>query len=149
MKLYELTYLISPELSTEEASSLSENISSLIQEKEGALEGVMPLLKKQLAYPIKKKTSAYLASLNFEIEPKKLTEIKKEIELKKKILRYLLLTVVKVSPKAKTRSIKEPLEAELAKGDSFSLSLKKAEEVAPKKKVEIKELEKKLDEVLK
>ena len=149
MKAYELTYLISSELSVEEVNSLSEKIVSLIKEKEGILKKVIPILKKQLAYPIKKKGSAYLASLNFQINPDKLTEIKKEIETKKEILRYLLLVVVEVKSKVNSRITKTISEVKLNKKDDFSLSLKNAEKNIPKKKVKIEELEKKLDEVLK
>ena len=132
MKYYELTYLISPELSEKEINSLSTEINSLIQKNQGILEKTTPVLKKQLAYPIKKKTIAYLASLNFQIKAKELEKLKKQIESNQKILRYLILTTSKAVPK----TIKIPL------------IIKKAKEIVPKKKVELKEIEKKLEEML-
>ena len=149
MKHYELTCLISPELSKEEVDSLSKEISSLIQEKQGILEKSMPVLKKQLAYIIKKKTTAYLASLNFQLKPEELKELKKQIELNSKILRYLILTTKKetsVFPSrfGGARETKNKLNI-----TSKTINIKKAKETFPKKKVELKELEKKLEEVLK
>ena len=137
MKHYELTYLISPELSKEEADSLSKEINSLIQEKQGILEKTIPVLKKQLAYPVKKKTIAHLASSFFQIKPEGLKELKKQIESEPKILRYLLLTTTKAKLKIAPKTIRTPLV------------IKKTKEVIPKKKVELKEIEKKLEEILK
>ena len=128
MKHYELTYLISPELSKEEANSLSTEISSLIQEKQGILEKTIPVSKKQLAYPIKKKTTAYLASIDFKINSEKLKEIESQIKANSKILRYLILI------KTPFKIIKKPQ----------AISKKKT----IKKKVELKEIEKKLEEIL-
>ena len=128
MKHYELTYLISNELSEKEANSLSIEINSLIQEKQGILEKTGVILKKQLAYPVKKKTAAYLASIDFKINSEKLGEIKKQIESNSKILRYLLLT----------KELPEKVTATLIK--------KPRKTIKPKAK--LKEIEKKLEEIL-
>ena len=128
MKHYELTYLISPELSEKEANSLSAEINLLIQEKQGILEKTIPASKKQLAYIIKKKTAAYLVSSFFQIEIKELEEIKKQIESNSKILRYLLLT----------KELPEKVTATLIK--------KPRKTIKPKAK--LKEIEKKLEEIL-
>ena len=129
IKHYELTYLISPDLSEEEANSLSAEIFSLVLGKQGILEKNLSLLKKQLSYPIKKKTAAYLATLNFQIKSKKLEELKNQIKSESKILRHLI--IVKESPKKAIKTlIKKPKRA-------------------TKPKVELKEIEKKLEEILK
>jgi len=149
MKHYELTYLISPELSEEKVASLSKEISSLIQEKQGILENTGIILKKQLAYIIKKKTTAYLASLNFQLKPEELKELKKQVESNSKILRYLILTTNKgtssLLPRfANARATKAKLKV-ASKTIKIPLVIKKT----IKKKVELKEIEKKLEEVLK
>lgn len=123
MKTYELTYLISPDLSEQEAISLSIEISSFIEkEGQGVLEKNQPLLRKQLSYPIKKKTSAYLTSLNFQIKPEKLAELKKQIELNSKILRYLIVIITKAK-----------LKAILSKPAKRYIITKKSKNLRPKK----------------
>ncbi len=129
MKHYELTYLISPDLSNEEANSLSTEITSNILAKQGILEKNLSLLKKQLSYSIKKKTAAYLACLNFQIKPEGLKELRKQIESNSKILRYLILS--KESPEKTAKTL-----------------IKKPRRII-KPKVELKEIEKKLEEILK
>ena len=132
MKLYELTYLISPEFSEEELKSLNEKINSLIQKGTGVLNEVKLPIKKKLAYPIKKQREAFLINLSFYFEPEKLGSLEKELKSEKKILRYLILA----RPKSKIAKVR-----------------KRPAKVIPKipakeKKVELKEIEKKLEEIL-
>lgn len=130
MRLYELTYLISPEVSEKDLVSLQENIASFIQEKEGLLTEVSPPAEKKLAYPIKKKERAFLASMIFQLKPERLKELEEKLKGEEKILRYLIL-LQKMPKKAPSPP---------------SLSKKKIVEKKPK--VELKEIEKKLEEIL-
>jgi small subunit ribosomal protein S6 len=137
MKNYELTYLIKSDLTEEEVKEFQEKIISLIQEKGGVLGKINSPLKKKLAYPIKKEGQAYLATLNFQLNPEELAGLEKKIKLKNQILRYLILT--KKEAKIIPEAIKIPPIA------------KKRKEVIPEKekKVELEEIEKKLEEILK
>jgi len=133
MKLYELTYLISPELSESELKSLNEKINSLIQKEKGVLNEAKMPMKKKLAYPIKKQREAFLINLSFYFQAEKLGSLEKELKSEKKILRYLILA----RPKSKIAKVR-----------------KRPAKVIPKipakeKKVELKEIEKKLEEILK
>lgn len=136
MKHYELTYLISSELSEEEAKTFQDKVASLIQEEGGLLDEKNVILRKKLAYLIKKQTQAFLSTLTFQIEPKKLPPLEKKLKLENQILRYLIL-------------IKPPVK-------EMPVRRKKVPEIVPKKptpplkkKVELREIEKKLEEILK
>lgn len=137
MKSYELTYLISANLTEEKAKQLQDKVTSLIQKERGILDEKNVILRKKLAYPIKKQTQAFLAILTFQIEPGKLANLEKKIKSENQILRYLIL-------------IKPPIKEILVRR-------KKVPEIVPKKpfvplskkKVELKEIEKKLEEILK
>ena len=129
MKNYELTYLITPELSEEEIKKQGEKMVSQIQEVGGILKEISKPIKKTLAYPIKKKTSAYLVFLSSQLAPEKLEEIEKKLKSDSHILRYLIST--KGLPKEIIPSAQPP------------------HALKPKpKKVELKEIEKKLEEIL-
>lgn len=131
MKLYELTYLISPDLSGEELKTFSQKIDDIIREEGGVLiEGKNPV-KKELNYPIKKKKIAYLTVVNFHLDPTKLEILQKKLKAKSQILRYLLIAK-KLAKKVPSVSIKPPKKI-----------FKKPEE-----KVELGEIEKKLEEIL-
>ena len=135
MKKYELTYLVSPELSEEGLKSLQEKINSLIQKDEGILGEISINSQIKLSYPIKKKTSAYLITLNFQLDPKKIVDIEKTIKTETDVLRYIILIKPPVR-RVETRQRRIP-------------SFKPLEKISrPKPKVELKEIEKKLEEIL-
>lgn len=130
MRNYELTYLISPDFSEEELKNLENKIASFIQEEVGVLNQAAPFSKKRLYSPIKKKTLAFLSTLSFNFAQEKLAILEKKLKSEGQILRYLILAkpVVKEAafPVKKLPKIKKPAE----------------------KKVELKEIEKKLEEIL-
>ncbi len=135
MKLYEFTYLISPESSEDDLKTFQEKINSLIQNEGGILDEVAAPIKKDLAYPIKKQTSAYLTTLVFRLSSEKLENLEKKIKAEDKILRYSVL----IKPRVKEIPMRRK-------------KLPKKVEIFPKKitkpKAELKEIEKKLEEIL-
>jgi len=128
MRYYELAYLITPDLSDQQAKTLHQEIISLIQDKGGLLDVCKEPEGIDLSYPIEKKEKAYLASIVFFLKPEEINNFKNEIESKKEILRFLLYTKKRpkvVQAKRKKEKVKE----------------------APKK-AELKEIDKKLEEIL-
>ena len=149
MKLYELIYLSSTDLSKEELNLLQEKIISLIREVGGELlvgESLAnTFVRKKLASPIKNKGEAYFTALSFRFEPEKLENLEKKLKLENQILRYLIL----VKPKPEKLFEPKPtqiLPARLAFGNSKAGGPRKT--LKKKPKVELKEIEKKLDEIL-
>ncbi len=131
-KLYELTYLISTDLSEEEAKELQAKVVSLIQEEGGLILEERSPFKKKLAFPIKKQIQAFLANINFQTIAEKISKLEKNIKTEKKILRYLILTKKPIKKVKPIRSLKTMADKKPKK----------------EKKAELKEIEKKLDEML-
>jgi len=140
MKNYELTYLISPELSEEESKIFSGKINNFIQEETGTLEKTTEASKKKLGYPIKKKDEAFLVTLNFSLNPEKLGRLEKKLKSENQILRYIILTKKTLRPKRTSLGL------------ASKEALPKPPEAPPKitepKKVELKEIDKKIEEIL-
>lgn len=132
MKNYELTYLLSSELSEEEVKNLQAKIASFVQEEGGFLveEGVF--LRRKLAYPVKKQLQAYLVTFVFQLDPQKLAGFEKKIKAENQILRYLLLIKLPQKPRKIRTFARKPV----------------AQIPEKEKKVELKEIEKKLEEIL-
>ena len=128
MQSYEFTYLLDPDLSQEERKLLQESLKSFIQGKKGSLIHSTPPAKNELAYPIKKKQEAFLATLIFELEPENIANLEKKIRAEKGILRYLILKHEETRERKRARPRKK--------------------RVKRKTKVELKEIEKKLEEIL-
>lgn len=138
MKRYELTFLILPELSEEEAKAVHQEINSLI-ETEGVLEDGSILLKRSLAYSILKKKEAYLAVSIFKTEPEKIADIEKRVKENKNILRHLLVVTRKERKEHRKR----------VKPEGIKSKVTITERTEPKeKKVELKEIGEKLDQIL-
>lgn len=129
MKNYELTYLISPTIADEEQKKTSEEISSLIQNKGGVLkEGGLPV-KRILSRSAGRHKETLSVSVNFYIDPAKIQEIDNGIKEIKAILRSII--VVK-----EVHSAPKPMRKRI-----------KTEE--PQKKVDLKDIEEKINEILK
>ncbi len=122
MRYYELTCLISPELSSEELNSFQEKIISFLQEGKGILV--------KIDLPSKKRSDFTLFGLNFQLNPEGMEVLEKKLKADKQIIRYFIIT--KRASKA-GKIAEKPLRVP-----------KKIQEP----KVELKEIEKKLDEIL-
>ena len=129
MRDYELTYLISKELNEEEAQNLQNKLISLIESEGGVLISQKAPIKKKLAYPVKKQPIAYLATINYQLAPEKLSDFEKKLKTEASILRYLIVLLPSLTQPAKPTVplIKKP---------------------TPTKKTKLEEIEKKLDEIL-
>lgn len=138
MKNYELTYLISPELSEEEGKQFQDKIYSFIQDEGGILGEGKLLLKRRLAYPVKKQIQAYLVSTTFQLNPEKLANLEKRLKSENQILRHIIIVKRKYKLSSPRRKPIIPTEGK-------SPEKPRKEE----KKIELKEIEKKLDEILK
>ena len=131
MEIYELTYLISPDTAENEIESIGINIKSSIREKEGTISKSNLPIKKKLAYPVKKKAQAFLVNLTFSLSPEKVECLEKEIKEEKQIIRHLIFKKKIIE--------KTPIRRALPKLKT---------QTKPKTKVELKEIDKKLEEIL-
>jgi small subunit ribosomal protein S6 len=126
MKSYQLTYLISPRLNEEELKKIEEKLNSAIKEEGGILKNSEILGRKKLTSKIKREEEAVLVNLNFDLEPEKIENLKKEIKAESKILRYLLISKEEERKRAEAPKIKK----------------------IKKEKVELEKIEEKLKEIL-
>lgn len=129
MKYYELTYLISPNISEEEVKNTQQKLDSFIQDKGGLLDSSIPAEKIELSYKMKGNSQAYLVTTTFHLKSESVAELEKEINSQKNIIRFLLY------------NRKKPQVIEKEKKPTFRKH-------PPKKKAELKDIEKKLDEIL-
>ncbi len=130
MKHYELTFLISPELNPEELISFQEKIINQVQQEKGILVKINKPVKKNLNGPVGNKNQAFLLSLEFQLNPENSANIQNKLKAENQIMRYFL--IVKKPPKAAGLFEKE----------------RRVPRKTAKSKVELKEIEKKLDEIL-
>ncbi len=130
MKYYEFTYLVSSETSESDLREIREQIIGFLQETGGLLNEIKSVSKNVLGYPIKGKKVVFMNTLNFCLNPEKIKDFEKIIKLNNKILRYLIISSQKNEESPKVSRKPESKEKKSVQ------------------KVELKEIEKKLDEIL-
>ncbi len=95
MREYELTYLVGASYTTAEMNSIQDAVVSLVGKNEGEIVETQDWGKKALAYVIKKDGKAYdeavYTQLIIKLPAEKAQELNKSIELKKEVLRSLLV----------------------------------------------------------
>ncbi len=144
MQYYQLTYLISPNFSEKEVRLLQEKVNSTIVEKQGILDRTKIFGRKELGSPIKNFFQAYLIKSNFFLEPQKVEIFKKELEKENKILRFFILKEKKEKPLKIKKRILTPV---IKEKKDVSVN-KQTTSINKQTKVELKEIDKKLEEIL-
>ena len=158
MKAYELTYIVSPEITAEEAEAKGKEIESLIQSKEGTILKQSNPIAKTFAHPIGKRASGFLGVIEFNIEADKLLEIKAAIEKDGKIVRHMIIIKLAAELKKERRTRVRPTpvfeiekKAEVIESAKEEITEEKPavkEKEKEKEKVELKDIEHELDEIL-
>ncbi len=128
MKFYEITYLITSELTAEEAVSFHEKIKKLIEENKGKVGGEQTPTKRTLAYPVKKKTEGFLASIDFEADGEVAKKISESVRKEEEVLRHLV-----ISKETSKKRDEEP---------------KRRRRTLKPEKAKLKEIDDKLDEII-
>ncbi|MEK7562172.1 MAG: 30S ribosomal protein S6 [Patescibacteria group bacterium] len=148
MKTYELTYIISSEITSEEAGVMAKEFISFIESKEGIILRSENPVAKTLSYPIKKFGSGYFVVLEFKIEPEKLSELREKLEKEVKILRHVIIIKNPIRIRKERRSARKSLFSTETEPKNITVAEEEIEEKKPVKKVELEDIEKKLDEIL-
>jgi len=90
MRDYELVLVFDPDLTSEKQKKLIDQIKKIIVDLKGTIKKENDWGKKDLAYPIRKKTQGVYFLWQIKLWPKTLPEIEKKLGLEESLLRYLL-----------------------------------------------------------
>jgi len=147
MKLYELTFLIYPNASEDELGTTIQDLKTFISDSEGEVKAESQATAIRLDYPINGYQTAYMASLDIIFAPEKILSLIKFIEGQKAIINHILFKkTIRIETHRPVRiqeGIIEKAEEEIAK-----LEEEVPQETKKSKKVELENLDQKLDEIL-
>ena len=87
IKTYEIGFLVKEENNADE-------IIKVINDYKANITNKSQVKKIQLAYPIKKETSAYFGYIHFSISPENIIKLNDSLKINSKILRFLITTPV-------------------------------------------------------
>lgn len=139
MQTYEVTYIISSHMAVEEASSVKKDFEAFLQGMGGVIVKSEKTAPLPLAYQIKKQSSGFFVTTEFQIEENQIKPLKVALEKNTKVLRHSLMVKrpVKVMKERRTRKpVAVPDVPIFAKSSG------------PVKKVQMEDIDKKLDEIL-
>ncbi|MCH8048964.1 30S ribosomal protein S6 [Patescibacteria group bacterium] len=135
MRNYELTLLLKADLMESELQGLLGEIASMLQDESALIISQDSKGKRALLAPVNKHSEAQLAVIKFTADPQKIESINKNLKTKENVLRFTLLSYI--PQRAKERIIAKTPAAPAAK------------ETTEEKKVEIGDIDKKLEEIFK
>ena len=135
MRNYELTLLLKIGPTESELQELLGEIASMLQDEGALIVSQDNRGKRALPAFVQKHSEAELAVVKFTLDPKKLGGVEKSLRAKENILRFTLISYI--PQKAKERTIAKTIATSVT------------HEPTEKEKVEIGDIDKKLEEIFK
>ena len=91
MREYEIVYIFDPALTEDQINDRLDRFHQHITSEGGEITAVDHWGKRQLAYPINKKTSGYYVVVQFTAEASSLPELERTLKLEDDLVRYLIV----------------------------------------------------------
>jgi len=135
---YEITYLTNPQITDEKRGELDASIDAAIAQLEGSIRHSLPNIRRRLSYMLNKHTAAFSRTVQIELDPAHIEEVRKVIRKTDGVLRlYVIHTPQRqsVTLEALTKALER---------DSKDAAAKKKEE----KPVTMQEVEAGIEEAL-
>lgn len=148
---YELLYLISNKFSEDEVKPIVEKVNSLILSNQGKITLTEDLGKKKLAFPIKGFRYGYYNLVEFDLAGENLIKVDRALRLMNEILRQqIVIKAVKTAEQiTRDETIAEKIAARNTKEEKeVEEKNKEVNKVDKKDKVNLKDLDEKLDKIL-
>jgi len=95
MRDYELTLVVSPELTAKKQKEQLEKIKKIITGLKGEVKETEEWGRKQLAYPIKKSEMGYYFWWKIQLPEESLEELNQKLRIEEGLLRYLVVKIEK------------------------------------------------------
>jgi len=144
---YELLYLISNQYSEDEVKPIKGKVNSLISDNQGKITLVEDLGKKRLAYPIKGFRYGYYLLVEFDMIGENLAKVDRGLRMMSEVLRQqiVLKPLVTAEQIAEDRKIAAKIAAKSLEAEKAAKEKVKEQD---KDKVDLKDLDAKLDKIL-
>ena len=156
MNLYELTYLIKPDLTNEEAKEYNKKLTGELKEEDATLYKMEEPKKRNLAYDLKGFKEAYIACVDMDIDPQRVKIIEEKMKRDDNILRHLIISKEELEEEEdpeKEKDVKEEEDDESNEKEEKDESEEDKEDEDKKEdkkedKVKLNEIDEKIDEIL-
>ena len=144
---YELLYIISNKYSENELAPVLAKVEEIITTRAGTITHKEEWGKKKLAYPIKNSNYGYYFLSEFDVLGEKLNEIDINLKISSDVIRYQIVKKALITkPKKESKApanLSESIKKEIKKE-----KMPKEDQAKEAKKVDLKDLDEKLDKIL-
>lgn len=114
MKKYETVVILAPEMEEQEQKTFTEKLSGILKENGGSVEKVDFWGKRNLAYPINKKTEGFYVCMYYQADGERVKELERVLRVTENVFRYLTVRIeekkvkkVKAKPQHSVQPIAE------------------------------------------
>lgn len=123
-RTYEVMYIIDPETPAERIEKLNEAVGKVIEKEGGTVVRMDDIGRRQLAYPIEKKTEGHYVLFEIDGSGQEILELERRMRVNDMILRYITIRVDEDRKKA------EKLQAKRENRQSKRARFRATEEAA-------------------
>ncbi|MBN1230372.1 MAG: 30S ribosomal protein S6 [Anaerolineales bacterium] len=91
MRVYELIYIVHPDLDEEAFSGTQERVKGWISAAGGSVVKEDLWGKRKLAYPIRKQNEGQYVYLDIQVEPEFCPELERQLRLQESVMRFSIV----------------------------------------------------------
>lgn len=91
MRVYELTYIVHPDVSDDDRAALQKQIETLTHAGGGRVQKVVDWGRRRLAYRIKDQREGHYIHMLIEMDQPAIPELERTLKFTENVLRYLLV----------------------------------------------------------
>lgn len=124
-RTYEVMYIIDPDTAEDRIAKLNEAVGNLIEKEGGTVIRMDDGGRRQLAYPIQKKTEGHYILFEIEGSGQEIAELERRMRVNDMIIRYITVRVDEDRKKA------EKMKAKRDKRTTRRAQFRQTEETAP------------------
>ncbi|HSU25321.1 MAG TPA: 30S ribosomal protein S6 [Pyrinomonadaceae bacterium] len=124
-RTYEVMYIIDPDTAEDRIAKLNEAVGNLIEKEGGTIVRMDDGGRRQMAYPIQKKTEGHYILFEIEGSGQEIAELERRMRVNDMIMRYITVRVDEDRKKA------EKMKAKRDKRTSRRAQFRQTEEAAP------------------
>jgi len=148
---YELLFIVPNKFTEDEAKSIVKKVEEIITKEDGSITRQEDWGKRKFAYQIQKYSHGYYSLFEFDLAGINLAKIDRSLRMSNEILRHqIVVKYIKTAEQiAKEKKISAKIAAKnVAKEEDAKIEQEAKEQAEDKSKVDLKDLDKKLDNIL-
>lgn len=124
-RTYEVMYIVNPDTADEKVVALNESVQAIIEKEGGTVVRMDDGGRRNLAYPIQKKTEGYYVLFEIEGSGQEIAELERRLRVNDLVMRYITVRVDEDRKKAD--KIRAKRESKLEKRTQFRRTEETAE----------------------